>query len=64
MEYYILRVYRRDENDPQMVVGTLEFVGKDKKKNFTTFDQLKEILNGETEEPCKGRGPGRPAPRQ
>jgi hypothetical protein len=49
MENYILRVYRRDIGYPHKIAGTLEFVGKNEKKNFTSFDELKALLGCEND---------------
>jgi hypothetical protein len=41
---YIIRIYRRDKNDPRLIVGIVEKVGTKEKKGFTSFDELREIL--------------------
>jgi len=51
---YIIRIYRRDRQDPRMVVGTVEQVGKKMKRGFTDFEELRGIL---------GVPPGQPSRR-
>ena len=43
-EDYIIRIYRRDRQNPRMVVGTVEQVGEKMKKGFTDFEELRVIL--------------------
>lgn len=42
---YIIRIYRRNRQNPRMVVGTLEKVGEKLKMSFTDFEELRTILN-------------------
>jgi len=44
MESYVLHIYRRDEQDPQKVVGLIEVVDKGETKVFSSFEDLREIL--------------------
>ncbi len=44
MENYIVRIYRRDEKDPQKIVGVMEEVGVKGKKPFKSFDELSSML--------------------
>ena len=41
---YIIRIYRRDRENPRMVVGTVEQVGEKLKVGFTDFEELRVIL--------------------
>ncbi len=41
---FIVRIYRRDREDPRLMVGLVEEVGSRRKRGFTTFDELREIL--------------------
>jgi hypothetical protein len=41
---YIIRIYRRDEQDPGMVVGTVEQVGEKLKIGFNDFEELRLIM--------------------
>ena len=40
MESFIVRIYRRDRNDPDEVAGLVETVGTDEKKAFQSFSGL------------------------
>ena len=46
MENYILRIYRRDEVDPDNVVGLVEPVEKGEPQPFRTLTELTAILAG------------------
>jgi hypothetical protein len=37
---YIIRIYRRDQRNPRMVVWTVEQVGEKLKMGFTDFEEL------------------------
>ena len=55
---YIIRIYRRDRQNPRMVVGTVEQVGEKLKKGFTDFEELRMIMGvprGQT--PRREEGP-------
>lgn len=54
---YIVRIYRRGEDDPRMVVGTVEQVGEKMKIGFTDFEELRLILGVP-----RGQMPRRDAP--
>lgn len=41
---YIIRIYRRDRQNPGMVVGTVEQVGEKLKMGFTDFEELRVIM--------------------
>jgi len=45
IETYIVRIYRRDRDDPQKIAGLVETVGKNEKRSFSRRDQLWEILS-------------------
>ena len=45
MESYIVRIYRREKDDPRSFVGMVEEVGVEEKKAFTNLDELWNILN-------------------
>jgi uncharacterized protein (DUF2235 family) len=47
MDNYIVRVYRREKDNPRMLVGLVEEVGLKGKKAFNTLDDLWEILNSQ-----------------
>lgn len=44
METYIVRIYRRNEGEPEALIGDVEKAGIDEKKVFHTFKGLREIL--------------------
>jgi hypothetical protein len=53
MTSYLVRIYRKAENNPHLLVGVVEEPGVNGKKAFTNLYELWEILNpvqnGETQ---------------
>jgi hypothetical protein len=45
MDSYVIRIYRRDENDPRILVGVVEEVGVEGNRAFGNLDELWFILN-------------------
>jgi hypothetical protein len=45
VDNYIIRIYRREKDNPRKLVGVVEEVGVQGKKAFTDLDDLWEILN-------------------
>ncbi len=45
MDNYIVRIYRREKDNPRLLVGLVEEVGAPGKKAFNNLDDLWEILN-------------------
>lgn len=45
MENYIVRIYRRDDNDPENVVGMLESVETQKQQPFHSLVTLTRLLS-------------------
>jgi len=45
LQNYVLRIYRREKNDPRILVGVVEEVGVEGNKAFSNLDELWEILN-------------------
>ncbi len=45
MESYLVRIYRKAENDERMLVGVVEEVGVKEKKAVHTLYELWDILN-------------------
>ena len=45
MDTYIIRIYRREENESHTLAGTVEEPGIPEKRGFVNFDQLRDILN-------------------
>ncbi|HHJ16141.1 MAG TPA: hypothetical protein ENJ80_05525 [Gammaproteobacteria bacterium] len=52
MENYIVRIYRRDENDPEKVTGMLESVEYETRESFHSINALQALLTEHS-------GPGR-----
>lgn len=46
MDYYIVRIYRRDEKEERNVTGLVETVGCDDVNVFKSRDELWNILSG------------------
>jgi len=45
MESYLVRIYRKAENNPRVLVGVVEEVGANDKKAFNNLYELWDILN-------------------
>jgi hypothetical protein len=45
MDSYLVRIYRKAENNPRMLVGVVEEVGVKEKKAFNSLYELWDILN-------------------
>jgi hypothetical protein len=45
MDSYLVRIYRKAENNPRMLVGVVEEVGASDKKAFHNLHELWDILN-------------------
>ncbi len=45
MDSYIVRMYRRDAENPESLVGLVETVGEDEKRSFHTVSELVAILS-------------------
>ncbi len=45
MNSYLVRIYRKADNNPRMLVGVVEEVGAKEKKAFSNLYELWEILN-------------------
>ncbi len=45
MDSYLVRIYRKAENNPRMLVGVVEEVGIKEKKAFSNLYELWDILN-------------------
>ncbi|MEW6053050.1 MAG: hypothetical protein AB1552_04560 [Nitrospirota bacterium] len=44
MESYILRIYRRQGDNPMNFIGILEETGTEERKSFTNLNELWDIL--------------------
>ncbi|MBI5193677.1 MAG: hypothetical protein HZA08_09590 [Nitrospirae bacterium] len=49
VDNYIVRIYRRDEEDIRKVVGIVEHVGAEEKQAFHSMDELCGILSSQGE---------------
>jgi hypothetical protein len=47
MNSYVIRIYRRAENNPRMLIGVVEEIGKTEKRAFNNLNELWDILNPE-----------------
>jgi hypothetical protein len=45
MNSYLVRIYRKAENDPHMLLGVVEEIGKTDRKAFKNLRELWAILN-------------------
>lgn len=53
LQNYVLRIYRREKNDPRILVGVVEEVGVEGNKAFSNVDELWSILNPSKTETTK-----------
>ncbi len=44
MDSYVIRIYRRDADDPRKCAGQAEIIETDKQKTFKNLDELLKIL--------------------
>lgn len=49
MNSYLVRIYRKAEDNPRMLIGVVEEVGKKEKKAFHSLNELWDILNQKKE---------------
>lgn len=49
MENYIVRIYRRDETDPDKLAGVFESVENETRNTFTSLNSLIDLLAPERE---------------
>ncbi len=54
MDCYIVRIYRREKNDPQGVWGLVETVGREDKRSFAGSEELWNIISNNKKKPIKG----------
>ena len=55
MDSYLVRIYRRLENNPRMLIGVVEEPGGNGKKAFSNLYELWDILNPLREKHLKHR---------
>lgn len=63
MENCVVRIYRREKNDPRILVGVVEEIGVEANRAFSNLDELWSILNSskaETAKTNKPNGPNKP----
>ncbi len=44
MESYLIRIYRRDVEDPEQITGTVEEIGTQESQGFKNLVELGEII--------------------
>ena len=49
MNSYLVRIYRKAEDNPRMLIGVVEEVGKAERKAFNNLYELWDILNHKKE---------------
>jgi hypothetical protein len=67
MTSYVVRIYRRTNNNPRLLVGVVEEPGVKEKKAFHNLYELWDILNPAKNEMAqlkKSKGPKRPEIRK
>lgn len=55
LEDYVLRIHRREKDDPRILVGVVEEVGVEGDKAFGSLDELWSILDSRMAEPKRVR---------
>lgn len=53
LDNYVIRIYRREKNDPRILVGVVEEVGVEGNRAFTNLDELWFILSSSKAETRK-----------
>lgn len=59
MNSYLIRIYRRQENNPRLLVGVVEEPGLKEKKAFHNLYELWDILNLTRKKERTNSGDGR-----
>jgi len=57
---YVVKIYRREKNDPRILIGVVEEVGVEGNKAFSNLDELWSILNPSKAETAKTKKPNKP----
>ena len=55
MQNYVVKIHRRGDNDPRILVGVVEEVGVEGNKAFSNLDELWSILNSSKAETAKAK---------
>jgi len=58
MDSYLVRIYRREEDNPRLLVGVIEEPGANEKKAFQNVYELWDILNPIRKSPGQSGGNG------
>ena len=53
LDSYVIRIYRKAENEPRLLVGTAQKIGQEDRMAFSTVDELWSILNSIKKDPLK-----------
>ncbi len=59
MDSYVIRIYRRDEQNPQNIIGLVEDVMIQETRPFKNFNELWEILRKKEKKKEGGRKKGK-----
>ncbi len=57
---YVIRIYRRQKNDPRNLAGVVEEVGVEGDKTFSNLDELWSLLNSSKAQAVKGKNATNP----
>lgn len=44
MDSYLVRIYRREEDNPEAIVGTIEEIGDKKIQSFKNLSELSKVI--------------------
>ncbi|MEA3223191.1 MAG: hypothetical protein U9P49_08520 [Thermodesulfobacteriota bacterium] len=44
MDSYLIRIYRREKDNPEAIVGTIEEIGTEERQSFKDLSELSEII--------------------
>jgi hypothetical protein len=55
LDYYIVRIYRRDNSEPNEIAGIVELVENNAKETFKNVDELIRILSNPVRKPSPKR---------
>jgi hypothetical protein len=44
MDSYLIRIYRRDKENPEAIVGIIEEIGAEKKQSFKNLSEMTTII--------------------
>ena len=57
MDSYVIRIYRRDEKNPEHIAGQVEFVEQEETRLFADTGELIRILLSKSRQRKQGKGP-------